>query len=192
MNFREAAISTIREILQTAVISLFIFLFVYLILVQPHRVKGDSMLPNFYDGELLLTEKVSYRFDKPQRGDVIVFAAPYPRKVDFIKRVIGLPGDTVEIVEGSIFINGKKLRETYETQSTQGNINIKLGEDQYYVLGDNRNSSSDSRSFGAINKKAIKGRAWLVYWPIVKSQKSAGFRVISRVNYRVPDTFYDR
>lgn len=192
MSIREAVIATIGEILQTAVISLFIFLFVYLVLVQPHRVKGDSMLPNFHDGELLLTEKVSYRFDKPGRGDVIVFVAPYPKKVDFIKRVIGLPNDSIRIKDGVIFINGDKLSEKYETQSTLGNIDIKLGNDQYYVLGDNRNSSSDSRSFGAIEKKSIKGRAWLVYWPLAKSQKSGGFRIISRVDYSIPDTFYDR
>ena len=192
MTFREAATSTIREILQTAVISLAIFLFVYIFLIQPHRVKGDSMLPNFYDGELLLTEKVSYRFDKPERGDVVVFEAPFPKKVDFIKRTIGLPGDSVKIEDGKIMINSENLRENYETQSTGGNINVKLGQDQYFVLGDNRNSSSDSRSFGPIGQKSIKGRAWLVYWPVVKSQKSGGFRIISRVDYSIPDTFYDR
>ena len=101
---RETVISVGREIIQTALISLGIFFFVYIFLVQPHRVKGDSMMPNFVDGELLLTEKVSYHLYKPKRGDVIVFKAPTPQKVDFIKRIIGLPYDNVkiEIQKGAI------------------------------------------------------------------------------------------
>lgn len=141
------------------------------------------MLPNFTDGELLLTEKVTYRFQDIERGDVVVFQAPGARKVDFIKRIIGLPGDNIEIENGSVFINGKRLKEPYETQSTDGNLKINVGEDQFFVLGDNRMASSDSRSFGPIKKDTIKGRAWLVYWPLSK------LRLISRVNYTVSDSF---
>lgn len=192
MSFRDTTIAFFKEILQTALISLAVFLFIYVFLVQPHRVKGDSMLPNFSSGELLLTEKVSYRFGDPARGDVIVFRAPGQANVDFIKRVIGLSGETVKIEDGNISINGKKLSEPYETQSTGGNIEVTLLENQYLVLGDNRGFSSDSRSFGPIDKKSIRGRAWLVYWPILKTDKSAGARIISRVNYGVSDTFDDR
>src|SRR3989344_6330075 len=96
-NMRTAIIDALKDILSTALISLGIFLFVYTFVVQPHRVKGDSMLPNFYDSELLLTEKISYRFGEPARGDVIVFKAPGSRNVDYIKRVIGLPGEVIQI-----------------------------------------------------------------------------------------------
>lgn len=181
--------SFLKEIAQTAFISLGIFFFVYIFLVQPHRVKGESMTPNFADGELLLTEKISYRLAEPKRGDVIVFRAPTVHKVDFIKRIIGLPGENVEITGGQLSINNQELDEPYETQKTEGNINVTLGENQYFVLGDNRGSSSDSRSFGTIEKKSIRGRSWFVYWPIFKNRKSMGARIVSRVHYSIPNSF---
>ena len=191
MSARDTFFSILKEITQTALISLGIFFFVYVFLVQPHRVKGDSMLPNFQDGELLLTEKISYHLYPPKRGDVIVFAAPGTRKVDYIKRVIALPNETVKIDRGTIYVNGEKVQEPYETQSTDGNVNLTLGDNQFFVLGDNRNFSSDSRSFGPIDKKSIKGRTFLVYWPILKSSKTNGFRLISGVDYSISDTFQD-
>lgn len=191
MAFVEAVFSAFKEIIQTALISLVIFFFVYIFLVQPHRVKGDSMLPNFHDGELLLTEKVTYRIYKPERGDVIVFRAPQ-RNVDFIKRIVGLPGDTIRIEDGTVFINDEKLVEPYETQKTQGSASVVLGQDEYFVLGDNRGSSSDSRSFGPVRRGAMRGKVWLVYWPITKSIGAGGIRTVSGVNYGIPDTFYDR
>ena len=191
MSAGEAILSTIKEIIQTALISLAIFFFVYIFLVQPHRVKGDSMMPNFLDGELLLTEKVSYRVTKPERGDVIVFRAP-DRNVDFIKRVVGVPQDIIKIEDGNVIVNGEKLNEPYETQKTQGSEEISLGNEEYFVLGDNRNASSDSRSFGPIKKDTIKGKVWLVYWPFMDTSSSNGLRIISGVNYGVSDTFYDR
>ena len=109
MSIREGVFLTLKELFQTVIISLAIFLFVYVFLVQPHRVQGLSMVPTFESGELLLTEKLSYRLYKPQRGDVIVFEAPVARNADFIKRIIGLPGETVKIEDGSIYINCQKL-----------------------------------------------------------------------------------
>ncbi len=188
-SVKNAIIATIKEIVQTILISLAIFLFVYNFLVQPHRVKGDSMYPNFHDGELLLTEKISYRLYKPDRGDVIVFKAPGAQNVDYIKRIIAIPGDTVKINDGSVSVNTQKLKELYETQETSGNLEITLGKNQYFVLGDNRGASSDSRSFGSINGDSIRGRAWLVYWPLWKSANSGGLRVVSKVSYGVPDAF---
>lgn len=190
MSVGDAIVSTVKEIVQTALISLAIFFFVYIFLVQPHRVKGDSMLPNFKDGELLLTEKVTYRIYKPQRGDVIVFRAP-SANVDYIKRIIGLPGETLRVEDGTVIVNDQKLVEPYETQKTQGNETVTLGKDQYFVLGDNRNASSDSRTFGPIAGNSIKGKVWLVYWPIVVSAKSNGFRMISTVHYTVADTLHN-
>ncbi|HSX19400.1 MAG TPA: signal peptidase I [Candidatus Saccharimonadales bacterium] len=191
MNIRETLISAFKEITQTALISLAIFFFVYTFLVQPHRVKGDSMFPNFKDGELLLTEKVTYRIYKPQRGDVIVFQAPHA-SVDYIKRVIGLPGETVKVQDGTVFIGDQELKEPYETQKTQGSETLTLGVDEYFVLGDNRGASSDSRAFGPIKRSSFKGKVWLVYWPIVKSSIAGGFRRISGVHYSVADSFNDR
>ncbi|MDP2632378.1 MAG: signal peptidase I [Candidatus Curtissbacteria bacterium] len=192
MGLKHSIFSIIGEVLQTILISLAIFLFVYVFLIQPHRVKGESMMPNFYDGELLLTEKVTYRLYKPERGDVIVFRAPNSKNVDFIKRVIGLPGEAIRIENGSVFINGEKLREPYETQLTGGTEEITLGTEEYFVLGDNRNASSDSRSFGSIKKDSIRGRTWIVYWPLWKSTESAGVRLISKVYYAISNTFNDR
>ncbi|MCR4325071.1 MAG: signal peptidase I [Candidatus Curtissbacteria bacterium] len=180
MSYQEGFKLFVKEAVQTVAITLVVLFFVYNFLVQPHRVKGDSMLPNYHDGELLLTEKISYRFGDPHRGDVIVFRAPVGRKVDFIKRIVGLPDDTVSIQDGKVLINGSELKEPYETQLTQGNDTVQLSDNQYFVLGDNRNSSSDSRSFGLIDKESIRGRVWVVYWP---PTGDGGFRTISRVNY---------
>ncbi len=183
MKVQQGVVSTFKEIFQTALISLAIFLFVYIFLVQPHRVKGESMSPNFEDGELLLTEKVSYRFGDPKRGDVIVFQAPVGQNVDFIKRIIGLPGDVVAVNGGSVYINGNKLDEPYISVQTQGDEEVKLNKDEYFVFGDNRGASSDSRVFGAIKRDSMRGKVWFVYWPIIKSDKYAGVRLISGVHY---------
>ena len=187
MTLKEAIYATVREIVQTALISLGIFLFVYVFLIQPHKVQGVSMEPTFENAELLLTEKISYRVSRIQRGDVVVFAAPVDKKVDFIKRIIGLPGENIEIKESSIYINGLKLDESYINVPTSGDINLNLGNDEFFVLGDNRGASSDSRSFGSIKRKSMKGKVWLVYWPIVKSQDSQGARIFSHVHYSIPN-----
>lgn len=186
MGVRDTVITTFREIIQTALISLGIFFFVYIFLIQPHRVKGASMVPNFADGELLLTEKVSYRFNQPTRGDIVVFQAP-GRDVDFIKRVVGLPGETVQVSEGNVFINGQKITEAYINVATDGEINRTLADDEYFVMGDNRGASLDSRAIGPIKKDTIRGKTWLVYWPVIKSNSSRGLRLISRINYGIPN-----
>lgn len=161
------------DILQTIVLALAIFMIAYLFLFQPHLVKGQSMVPNFEDGEYLLTDKVTYRFGEPKRGDVIVFAAPPNKRDDYIKRIIGLPGEMIAIKNGDVYINDKILQEDYLPQSfatqpgaflTEG-TNYKLNPEEYIVIGDNRNHSSDSRTWGPIRKKDIVGRAWVVYWP---------------------------
>lgn len=180
---KEGLVSTVKEIAQTLLISFGIFLFVYIFLVQPHRVKGESMFPTFEDGELLLTEKVSYRFSKPARGDVIVFEAPVGHNIDFIKRIIGLPGETISVQEGSIFVNGRRLEENYLNVETPGDEVRTLGQNEYFVMGDNRPASSDSRVFGPISGDKIQARVFFVYWPILRGKSSAGMRFISRANY---------
>jgi len=130
------------------------------------------MFPNFEDGEFLLTDKVSYRFGEAMRGDVVVFQAPGTEQ-DFIKRIIGLPGDIVMVKDGNVFINNKQLHESYLSDdvkthpsrfSAEG-ASATVPSGSFFVLGDNRGNSLDSRSFGFINKNAISGKAWFVYWP---------------------------
>jgi len=173
--------SYVVDIIETIVVALAIFVVVYLFLLQPHQVKGASMKPNFLDGEYILTDKISYRFTKPKRGDVIIFQSPTDPDVDFIKRIIGLPGEKVKISEGSIVIyneqnkTGLTLKEPYHINGpTLGgkevpqNTEVTIGDNQYFVLGDNRVESFDSRSWGMLDRKKIIGKAWLRYWPLNK------------------------
>lgn len=165
--------SFILDILQTVVLALAIFMIVYLFLFQPHQVKGQSMDPNFEDGEYLLTDKISYKVGAPKRGNVIIFAAPPNERDDFIKRIVGLPGETVSLQDGKILINGEPLIEPYIPTNIETfpgaylaeGEQVSLGPDDYFVLGDNRSHSSDSRAWGPIKKEHIVGKAWLVYWP---------------------------
>ena len=151
------------DILESIVVALAIFVVIYLFLFQPHQVKGASMEPNFHDGEYILTNKFIYRFEEPKRGDVIVFKSPQNQDIDFIKRIIGLPGDQIRLENNSFFINGKKLTEpyiapelfTYNGSYLQEGIEITIPEDHYIVIGDNRPRSSDSREWGTIPKSAI-------------------------------------
>ena len=123
------------------------------------------MEPNLHDGEYVIIDRVSYVLHPPERGDVIVFVPPTGDK-DYIKRVMGLPGDTVEVHNSQVIVNGKVLDEPYlnaPTNYTYGPQTIEPG--HYFVLGDNRNNSSDSHSWGPIASSTISGRAWFVYWP---------------------------
>ena len=176
------------DILQTVVMAIAIFMVVYLFLMRPHQVSGKSMVPNFQDGEYLLTEKVSYRLDQPKRGDVVVFSAPPSRRQDFIKRIIAVPGDQIELRNSDVYVNGKLLDEAYlpnEFQTDAGEF-LRAGKvytlttDEYMVFGDNRGNSKDSRDFGPIKKADIVGKAWVVYWPpqdagVVPGVSYAGF-----------------
>jgi signal peptidase I len=167
------------ETVETVVIALSIFLVVYLFFMQPHQVNGQSMVPNFQSGEYVLTDKVSYKLRNPQRGEVVVFHAPESANCpkgtgcDFIKRVIAVPGETISLVNSRYVINGQPISESYipdDFQTLPGafirNRTITLGPDEYFVSGDNRPFSSDSRAWGPINKSNIVGRAFFRYWPI--------------------------
>jgi len=133
------------------------------------------MMPNFPDGEYLLTERVSYYTGSPQRGDVVVFKPPVSED-EYIKRVIGLPGETIAIRDGKVMINNQLLNEKYLRSDllTNGSTLLANGqgyvlkEDEFFVMGDNRPHSYDSRSWGPIKKGDITGRAWIIYWPINK------------------------
>lgn len=155
------------EVVKIVLISLAIIVPVRLFLVQPFYVEGASMEPNFYNKDYLVINEISYRFANPQRGDVVVFKSPDDGRVYFIKRVIGLPGEDLEIRAGHVFINSKELKETYIARfSSDEYAKITLKDNQYFVLGDNRTNSHDSRRFGAIGKERIIGKAWFRGWPI--------------------------
>ncbi len=167
--------SFIFELIKITVISLVIIMPIRYFLIQPFYVKGASMEPNFYDHEYLIIDEITYRFNEPKRGDIIVFRYPRNPQEYFIKRIIGLPGEKIQIKDGQIIIyndehpEGMVLKEDYlasgtKTYSLNSDI-ITLGENEYYVLGDNRNSSKDSRSFGPVNKSFIVGRVLFRGWP---------------------------
>ena len=154
----------LREIVETVLLTVAIFLLVNAATGR-FRIEGASMEPNLHDSEYVLIDKVSYRLHAPERGDVIVFERQGNER-DYIKRIIGLPGDTVQVSGGQVLINGRALGEPYLNTTMLNDMPARQIEaDRYFVMGDNRNNSSDSRSFGSIAAQDIIGRAWLVYWP---------------------------
>ncbi len=172
MEILKKVASFFFDIIEVVVVALAIFVVVYLFLFQPHQVKGASMDQNFHDGEYILTDKVSYRFGTPKRGDVVIFRAPQNRELDYIKRVIGLPGERIKIYADQVFINGQILNESYlkNTPTYPGDFlrsgqEFQIPADEYIVFGDNRLHSSDSRSWGPVAREDIIGKAWLRYWP---------------------------
>lgn len=162
------------DFLETIVVALSIFVVIYLFIVQPHEVKGSSMEPNFHNNEYILTDKISYRFDEPKRGDVIIFKAPVNPDVDYIKRIIALPSEKVKVHNGEVYVNNERLNELYLENPTplfpnsmlKDNAEIMVPDGFYFVMGDNRPHSSDSREFGPIDKKLIIGKAVFRYWPV--------------------------
>ena len=139
---------------------------------QRTRVSGQSMENTLHDGDNLIVDKISYRFRDPKRYEIIVFPYQYEKNTYYIKRIIGLPGETVQVKDGYVYIDGEKLDEHYgkEVMNSAGIAEnpIKLGEDEYFVLGDNRNHSSDSRdpSVGVLHRKDLIARAWVRIWPL--------------------------
>lgn len=167
------------ETFKIVIISLAIILPIRFFLVQPFYVRGASMEPAFHDFEYLLIDEISYRLDEPNRGDIVVFHYPDDPRQFFIKRVIGLPGERVDIEDGSVVITppGPEspiiLQENYlpaglETECLARfncSVPIEIGEGEYFVMGDNRPASFDSRYFGIVGKNEIVGKAWLRVWP---------------------------
>lgn len=155
----------VREFVETIFLALVIFVGIRLV-VQNFKIEGSSMEPTLHSGQYLLVNKLAYRSSgESQRGDIVVFESWNSGK-DFIKRVVGVPGETVEVRDSSVWINGERLDEGYLDQITSGNVPpIVLGEDEYFVMGDNRGNSSDSRNHGALKRDKIIGKAWMTYWP---------------------------
>lgn len=169
-----SALAFIFELIQVVAVSLAIIIPVRYFLIQPFYVKGASMEPSFYDHEYLVIDELTYRFNDPNRGDIVVFRYPADPSQFFIKRIIGLPGETVEVAEGEVKIyndehpNGLTLNEDIylpEEYLSAGKRVLTLKADEYFVMGDNRPASLDSRYFGAVKRDAIVGRVWLRGWP---------------------------
>lgn len=171
-------ISFIFEIVKIFIIALAIVIPIRYFLFQPFVVKGQSMEPNFHNGDYLIIDELSYRFREPQRGEIIVFKSPIDPFSCYIKRIIGLPGETIEIKNGVVEVYTKHgpmvLNEkSYlpDDMKTPGDLKISLPEDHYFVLGDNRFQSYDSRKFGPLPRKNIVGRVYLRAWPLYLSAK---------------------
>ena len=168
----------VREIIETIVLTVLMFL-VIRFAVQNFNVEGTSMEPSLHNGELILVDKWTYLFHPPQRGDVIVFVAPPQPSQDYVKRIIGIPGDRITINGNTVIVDGVTLNESYVAPINQGNTsgsiiqNELIPANMYFVLGDDRIRSSDSRFWGLVPRQNIIGRAALVYWPL--QQDNNGF-----------------
>ncbi len=168
----------VRELIETVVLSLIIFLLIRQV-VQNYRIENHSMEPNFYEGQFVLVNKLAYRLGQPERGDVIVFHNPRNTNEDYIKRIIGLPGDTVEVHDAAVYINGVQLVEDFTHNyipSGEYMPAVTVADNQLFVMGDNRPNSSDSRVFGPISQDLAVGKAWLRIWPLDK------FGIVSHEN----------
>ena len=156
-----------RDLFVSVVLAILVILFLY----QPVKVEGTSMMPSLIDQERIFINKFVYRFGSIERGDMVVFWFPRDPTKSYIKRVIGLPGDIIEVDNGNVLVNNQRLDESYVTDEYRDRSSMapfKVQPDEYFVLGDHRSSSNDSRSWGSVPRKYIYGKAVFVYWPIEK------------------------
>lgn len=165
----------ILELIKTVAISLAIILPIRYFVIQPFYVKGASMEPNFHDKDYLIINEFVYRLNEPERGDIVIFKNPRNSKEFFIKRIIGLPNEKIKIYDGKILLynenypDGILIEELYlPKDDTKGNEIVELQQNEFYVLGDNRDHSLDSRTFGPINRDSIIGKVWVRGWPLDK------------------------
>jgi signal peptidase I len=155
------------EVSETVLPAIVIAVLINLFLAQATRVYGHSMEPNLHTDQRLVVEKLSYRLHRPRRTDVVVLHIPDHSKELLIKRVIALPGETIQIKDGGVYINGELLDEPYLNVETRGSYGpLTIPPDHVFVMGDNRGASNDSRSFGPVHIQQVVGRAWVSYWPI--------------------------
>lgn len=173
MRVVKMVIDFVMDILETVVFIGSLFIVTYLFLLQPNQVKGVSMEPTFHSGDYILTSKITYKFRSPQRGDVVVFQSPKNPDIEYIKRVLGLPGDKVELKNGDLFINDVLIQENYIAAKTnlwdggylKESTPIIVPENYLFVMGDNRPRSSDSREFGPVPMESIIGFVFYRYFP---------------------------
>ena len=162
-----ATLAWLRDLFLSVLIAIVVILFLY----QPVKVEGTSMMPSLVDQERIFINKFVYRFGIADigRGDTVVFWFPGDPSKSYIKRVIGVPGDTVEVIEGNVLVNGRALPEPYVPEEYRDHVSMPrnvVPADQYFVLGDHRSSSNDSRMWGMVPRRFIYGKAAFVYWPL--------------------------
>lgn len=176
MGVIKGIIDFVMDILETIVFIGSLFIVIYLFIAAPNQIKGASMEPSFFNGEYIMTSKITYKFRKPHRGDVVVFKSLKNPDIDYIKRIIGLPGDKVEIKNSEVYVNDHMLTENYISAKTnlweggfiQENVPVTVPEHMIFVMGDNRPRSADSREFGPIPLDAIIGAVFYRYFPTNK------------------------
>jgi signal peptidase I len=173
MKITKTVINFVMDILETVVFIGSLFIVVYLFVLTPNQVKGASMEPSFYSGDYILTSRVTYKFRRLDRGDVIVFKAPKNPDIEYIKRIIGLPGDVILIKDGQVMVNNNLLTEKYISSATnlwdggcvKNGVPYTVAADEVFVMGDNRPRSSDSREFCAVSLQSIVGQVFYRYYP---------------------------
>ena len=172
-SFLSRTLEFLGELLHVVIISLAIIIPIRYFLVQPFYVKGASMEPNFYDHEYLIIDEISYRFTEPERGDIVVFRYPNDPRQFFIKRIVGLPNERLQVHDGLVTIHDQEHPDGYlldesdylSTNRTNGEKDLLLGPDEYFLMGDNRQASLDSRVFGSVPRAFIVGKVWFRGWP---------------------------
>lgn len=175
-SFSSKLKNSIVEFIEFIAVVIAVLAILRFFIAEPHRVSGSSMVPNFHDGDYIITNKLSMRFALPQRGEVIILQNPRNTDQVFIKRVIGLPGEQIKIDRGKVYVNRQVLDEPYlpTNLATPPESFLEEGEEivvpngQYFVMGDNRHASSDSREWGPVKLELIIGQAWMRYWPAQK------------------------
>jgi len=179
MEFLRKAYSFLLDFVQTGLLVFAVFLVIYIFLFRPFQVSGNSMYPTFLDKQYILTNIITLKLGKPQKGDVVVFKAPLNPEKDYIKRVIGAPNDTVSFKNGDVYVNGNLLDQsaylkesvkTYGGSFLREGVAVVVPSDSYFVMGDNRSGSSDSREWGFVPFKSIIGESFFVYWPLNKME----------------------
>lgn len=175
-SYGKIAVGAILDLVEYAIIGGAVFLLSYIFVGQLLRVTGDSMIPNFHDGEQIIAEKVSIKFEDLKRGDIVIFKHPSDDEKLIIKRVIGLPNESAKIIEGKVYINDNLLDEPYLANDTntlpgkvfKDNAEVLIPENSYMLLGDNRSNSTDSREWGFVKKDGIVAKGFVVYYPLSK------------------------
>jgi len=152
------------DVLETLILSVILFAAINAVSARI-RVDGSSMEPTLHNGEFVIVNKLTYKLGMPEIGDVVIFHPPSDPEQEYVKRVIGLPGDQVVITDGKVYVNGQLLEEDYITASSAKETNINVPEDAIFVLGDNRDNSQDSRNFGSVPLNYVVGKAVFIYWP---------------------------
>ena len=175
MEYAKKTYYFLLDAVQTLLVAAAVFLVIYIFLFRPFQVNGESMYPNFQDREYVLTNLIALRFGNPKLGEVVVFKAPPEPEKDYIKRVIGVAGDTVMVKDGNVYLNGNLLDESSflnPSVKTYGGAFLKDGDSvtvppgEYFVMGDNRMYSSDSREWGFVPQNNLIGDSFFVYWPV--------------------------